>query len=533
MMGNAGAGMPSALSLPEQERERVRGGGLQVVVPNTLSGSASAPALHKAPSPVPGGGLLRAASVQDVAYVISPGGGRRIVRTHASEVRKRARTLVQEEKLAASIEAWGEAIAEDPKNPHNYIGRGLAHARLNDFQAAMADVTTASAMAPHDVDVLRAKALVLTRARKFHDGAQFALQAMQRDPGDLKSNDDFRFALEKLRRARPHFIPPPKERVIHEGRMRFDTPPRTPTPEEEEELLEPEWEEMLRRLADLIDPTVEPRAQRRKIRETVKVNMSFLVRTFEHYRGLRDDPPAKTTFYSLTQLLRDCKVPCHTISMAAMDRLALTTLREEPNPPQDPHEGANELGLTHWVESLVRIANVARSTNEKLPAERFTAFVASSVVPHAGQSSRDRFQTTFYGAEAQAVVQAERARLRKLFRYFILRNADKSSAVQDRVDVTMNFNQMLRMLLDLSLLDPNLTVKRAKDVWVAVTKDEEVAPQEHASNTATEMTFEEFLEACGRMSRIKFTDQSFADAWESFVKKELITCAGRIMPGRL
>jgi len=258
------------------------------------------------------------------------------------------------------------------------------------------------------------------------------------------------------------------------------------------------------------------------------------------------------------------------------------------------HDPKQTATIYEFVEGVVRVA-FADAPHIPGLAERFLVFVTNKFMPNAFMSSLDSIGRHILSTDVKKIVMKYEGKMQKVFRYYCtvntqgqqkeqsssknrLRNAlnvkkavglvkqvssvgnmlgalgastakmetqaedakvhisqsDVADRLQEKPDQTINFNQILRLFNDCEQIDPNLTTKKLSTVVKGIVLDNELAPQEHASNRQVEMTFGEFEELLLRCAFVKFSikDNKVQDIVAKFMDS-FFKSAAKVFPSRL
>ncbi len=100
----------------------------------------------------------------------------------AKEIYKKAGTLFEENKFDEAIEAYGQAIAEDPNYASAYFNRALAYAILNKYADATRDAEKVLDIEPDSYDAPYVMGIIAEYQNDFQGAKEWYEKALSRNP---------------------------------------------------------------------------------------------------------------------------------------------------------------------------------------------------------------------------------------------------------------------------------------------------------------------------------------------------------------
>lgn len=185
----------------------------------------------------------------------------------------------------------------------------------------------------------------------------------------------------------------------------------------------------------------------------------------------------------------------------AMDRFMLHTVPDDVSLSILPVEVYGENG-PDWTPE--EIASMGGGLPTKQPLTWDLALPRGTLAQPLPEG-RDAFRKRFQGPGRNQFMALHRVRLQRVFLFFgDTERYNGSNRVFDLSqeempgDVTINFNEILRMYEKLDLFNADLTPVRLQAVAVKMTGYKEIMGQEHPNNQRIEFGFEEWLELVAR-----------------------------------
>lgn len=147
------------------------------------------------------------------------------VNPKAKEIYKKAGALFEENKFDEAIEAYGQAITEDPNYASAYFNRALAYAILNKYADATRDAEKVLDIEPDSYDAPYVMGIIAEYQNDFQGAKEWYEKALSRNP----KYDQARSRLEQLKKkSEKHPELPtgnkekgvPDETVVEEGQIK-------------------------------------------------------------------------------------------------------------------------------------------------------------------------------------------------------------------------------------------------------------------------------------------------------------------------
>lgn len=323
---------------------------------------------------------------------------------------------------------------------------------------------------------------------------------------------------------------------------------------------------------DLIEVQADPAEERLEIRRIIWENQNYLNILFAYYKndmnenwdpeqpipgmtehdGNEEDKGEAMLMEAFWRILKECKI-CYgdvknKMPVAVFDRVVLLGRnrmaemeREDAHydvKDSHPHWRKNRISYYALVETLIRVAYI-RVRDAHSVSSRLAVLVKEMLMPCAMLKQTDRFFLDFRSPAVQQVVweATTEGRLQKIFDFFVV-NYKSSKPRANTIgphDLTMSLNHVIGVMNRMELFDPSFNVKKCVECFCKITCDNDLLPQEHANNNASEMVLHEFCQLLMRTARIKSSNpkESTGEVLKKFLLVDFIPRAQRIIPGKI
>lgn len=201
----------------------------------------------------------------------------------------------------------------------------------------------------------------------------------------------------------------------------------------------------------------------------------------------------------------------------------------------DPHARGLDVPYYDFVETLIRMAYI-RCTGPI--SQRFETLIVDYLKTGAMKKQTDRYFLDFRSGAVQAVVREPQTehKIRRVFEHFITtyKGGKLRTNIVGTQDWTMSLNHVLVMMEKLDMFDPSYNVKKCAETFAKITCDSDLLPQEHATNSNSEMIFSEFCDFLLRAAKFKNTSKDgIGEILSKFLQQEFLLKGARVLPGKL
>eukprot|EP00899_Mesostigma_viride_P000332 jgi/Mesvir1/1029/Mv17556-RA.1 len=293
---------------------------------------------------------------------------------------------------------------------------------LQKLEAALQAAEAEVARNPKNLGALEARSAALYAMSKYSEAAESYLKMMKEGVHGHSVARGFQEALTQMNVARKRCRPTHRAVTLKLVSLEGENV-ELRNAVVKVELLNAEYEEMLRRLEDILEKHPDVERERNSMRNLLRTKDTPLRQVFRHYVSLKgpvDENLHDTVcLWQMWHMLHNTKMVGHSLQTADMDLIAATCcLYDSHLMAADPHNGLSTLGFYEFVETTIRCSWQLHASLKSL-TDRFSHCMEVNIEPNYESDLRDGLQKQVLAVAHNSIFRDQlRARLLRMFKFF-------------------------------------------------------------------------------------------------------------------